>query len=246
MRSTPSLRALGGGIVFWALFGASLIFLGDLLAERLFLLALLPWIGWATAGVLIFGFAIFRAQRERWHSRDLLLAFSPILVVLVLAWGAGPLYRVGATSVCCEHPTDIALIERFRVHQDEFERLREMFLADPELGRVAPGFTRSASFPPGSSSAGPRISSDRLKAYRRAFESLGLDAGIEGYGDKERISFIASTRGLGVSGSAKGYVYSVKPLRPLRQSLEGRPVGGRPGIAYRHLDGEWYLYLDTN
>jgi hypothetical protein len=232
--------------VAWALAGAGLLLLSDWMFERLFLLGLVPWIGWAIAGLVLFGLAIFRAHRDRWRPLSLLLASSPLLALPLLWLSAGPLHELGKASVCCEHPSDGALIEAFRVHRQEFERLREMFSFDPQLGRVAPTFTRSASFYSGAPTpAGPPVSADRLREYRSLFKALGLDAGIEGYDDKQTIFFHASSLGLAVSGSGKGYVYTTRPPQPLVPTLEKSFFPGEH-IMYRHLEGNWYLYLSAD
>src|ERR687886_466493 len=98
-----------------------------------------------------------------------------------------------------EHPSDRSLLDNFRLHKAEFERLLQMFRADKGLGRVAYDFTRPEN---------PRdvgVSRERLREYRDLFGELGLSAGVEGYGEKEVIWFHASTRGLSVTGSSKGY-----------------------------------------
>lgn len=135
------------------------------------------------------------------------------------------------------HPSSQELIDNFYTHQAEFEQLRQMFLADEGLSRVADDFTR----PENPEVMG--ITPARLDEYRRLFHQLNLKAGIEG--DKESIRFIASTRGLSVSGSAKGYVYTRVPPELMVDNLDTyRSEDGRSFTAYQHLEGNWYLYYD--
>lgn len=138
-----------------------------------------------------------------------------------------------------KHPSDQALLSQFQSHRSEFNHLLQMFVADKELGRVAYNFTRPAN------PAEIGISEQRLQEYKQLFDKLGLTAGIEGYDEKEVIWFIASTQGLGVSGSAKGFTYLEKPPSLLVDSLDGyRSKDGKSFTAFRHLEGKWYLYLD--
>mgnify|MGYP001568517297 FL=1 len=158
----------------------------------------------------------------------------------------GPsLEKAGSALICCAHPSDATLIENFRLHRQEFEQLRTMFLEDRKLGRIAPTFTRSASFFSGlPEPESPRVTEERLLRYRELFRQIGLSAGIEGYDNKEHILFHASVRGLGISGSGKGYSYEVSQPEPLVADLETYwSSDGRSFTAYRYLEDHWYLYF---
>lgn len=158
------------------------------------------------------------------------------------------------SSVGCgrgEHPKDAKMIENFGAHRSKFEELLKMFEADRSLGRVGPDFTRNASF--FEKCVGPNawdgkvtlVAEERLAAYRQLFKELGLTAGIEGYCDKIEVLFYASTRGLSVSGSMKGY--SNLKVRPevVVESLDTYwSADGRSFTAYKQIDGNWYLYFN--
>lgn len=137
------------------------------------------------------------------------------------------------------HPSDAALVENFRSHRSGFEQLLGMFVADRGLGRVAYDFTR----PENAETVG--VNGDRLRAYRELFDELGLSAGIEGYGEKDLVLFHASTYGLAVSGSSKGYAYlKERPALVVDDLDKYRSPDGRSFTAYRHVEGDWYLYFD--
>lgn len=147
-----------------------------------------------------------------------------------------------------EHPTDAVLIENFNVHRGEFEELLQMFKADRSLGRVGDGFTRTASFV--EKCTGPNawngkeieVTKERLAAYEQLFIKLGLRGGIEGYCEKDQVVFIASSKGLAMSGSSKGYAHFVNPPKLIVDSLDTYRSPDEV-TTFRHIDGNWYLYL---
>ena len=150
-----------------------------------------------------------------------------------------------------EHPKDEQLIQNYQSHKVEFNQLLQMFQEDKSLGRVALDFTRTSNFfekcKESNSWNGKEIEvgSERLFEYRKLFNSLGLSAGIEGYCEKDIIEFIASTRGLSVTGSSKGYAYLQKPPKTLVDNLDNYWSEDKKSFtAYRHVEGNWYLYFD--
>ncbi len=150
-----------------------------------------------------------------------------------------------------EHPKDAVLIGNFNAHRGEFEELLQMFQADRSVGRVGSDFTRSASFfdectgPNAWNGKEIEITKERLSDYRRRFASLGLPKGIEGSCDKDYIWFYASSMGLSVTGSSKGYVYAAKTPSTVVGNLDDYwSSDGKSFSAFRHLEGNWYLYLE--
>jgi hypothetical protein len=159
-----------------------------------------------------------------------------VLAVFAIAFG----------SACGEHPTDDQLIARFKRERASFERLRDMFVADRTLGRVAPDFTRPVNFFSGGPlPSDPPVTSQRLAEYHGLFEHLGLESGVEGYDDKEEIFFHASSMGLAVSGSSKGYAYLASRPALMTNSLDDYwSPDGTSFTAFRPIEGRWYLYFD--
>ena len=146
----------------------------------------------------------------------------------------------GCSFFGSNHPKDERLIEDLRNNRAEFERLLAMFRADEKLYRVARDFTRPEN------AQAADVDGERLAEYRMLLGKLRLHGGIEGYAPKDVIWFHASTKGLGVSGSSKGYAYLERPPELLVRDLDHyeRTKGGRSFSAYRHIEGNWYLYLD--
>jgi len=140
-----------------------------------------------------------------------------------------------------KHPTAQLMIANFQNNKADFERLLQLFRNDSQLGRVAYDFTR----PAGVTSPTADVPQERLDEYRALFTKLNLEAGIEGYGNKRIVYFIASTQGLSISGSAKGYVYSDdRPDLVVENIDDYSSDDGTSFTAYQHIEGNWYLYFD--
>jgi len=158
------------------------------------------------------------------------------------------------------HPTDGAMINNFDEHREDFESLRVMMQADKGLEQVALDFTK----PENPASVG--LTPERLEQYRALSRKLGLERGVEAFGESTaRVSFLASCRGLSVSGSSKTYVWLSVPPEPtegrvvvfdldgyVRQRQEARAryfkankraMSGHVD-AYRHIEGNWYLHYE--
>jgi hypothetical protein len=107
------------------------------------------------------------------------------------------------------HPTDEEMIATFREHRAEFEQLRAMMQQDEGLARVDDDWTQ----PEDPASIG--VPPERIAEYRSLAKKLALERGVAGFGDKaQRIDFIASARGLSISGSSKSFVWLGTPPQP--------------------------------
>jgi hypothetical protein len=154
----------------------------------------------------------------------------PILLLMVLS-------LMGCSA---KHPSDQVLLTDFENHKAEFNQLLEMFLADKKMSRVSYHFTR----PENPSEVG--VSEQRLQEYRDLFAKLDLSDGMEGNKDKDMVWFYASLSGVTVATSSKGFAYSSKPPQYLANSLDGyRSPDGKAYTVFRHIEGNWYLYLDV-
>ena len=64
-----------------------------------------------------------------------------------------------------------------------------------------------------------------------------------------RVSFLAESRGFAGSGAVKMFVWSEKPITPLRDSLDklfDERRESTPNVRVKHLEEPWYLELDVN
>jgi hypothetical protein len=163
------------------------------------------------------------------------------------------LFVLAVTGCGGSLPKDDDLLGRFRQHRGELETLVRMFEADKGLGRVGRDFTRPED---------PRrlgISPERIHEYRRLCAAVGASACIEGYdaefdrlhnagerGGSERkdpIWIHVAARGLSISGSSKGFMYSTASPFPVVADLD-RVSPRSSGTWVRHIQGQWYLYFD--
>ena len=63
------------------------------------------------------------------------------------------------------------------------------------------------------------VTPERIAEYRNLSEKLALERGVAGFGDKaRRIDFLASSRGLSVSGSSKSFVWLRTPPEPTEET----------------------------
>jgi hypothetical protein len=119
-----------------------------------------------------------------------------------------------------EHPSDEEMMANFIEHRDEFETLRRMMQSDGQLKRVDFNWTQ----PDDPASVG--ITPQRIELYRELSRRVGLERGVEAFGDSaKRVTFLASARGLSISGSSKSYVW-----------LAQRPKGDRDQVVVENLD----------
>ena len=89
------------------------------------------------------------------------------------------------------------------------------------------------------------MSQERIQDYRRLFAKLGIPRGFYAFHDPEEFIFTANTRGLSISGSAKGYAYLQKKPRLVVADLDSYwSEDGKSFTAYQHIKGKWYLYFD--
>lgn len=167
-------------------------------------------------------------------SEKRIIIFNCVALFFLLAL---PLFLIEFSSEK-KHPKDEDLVGKFHAHKAEFEQLLQMFQDDKGLGRVS-DFTR----PENPESIG--ISRERIREYQRLFRKAGLEAGIEGYDEKEIIWFHASSQGLAVTGSGKGYAYTRKRPETVVDNLDSYwSKDGKSFTAFRHIEGNWYLYFE--
>jgi hypothetical protein len=162
----------------------------------------------------------------------LLVGFVLVAPILWLAW----LDPFGGSP----HPSDAQLTAQLAIHRGELEQLVAMAREDERLQRLAPDFMR----PENAADAG--VDARRIEEYRALLARAGVAHGILN-GDSE-VWFLVSTRGLSIAGSAKGFVFCAQPdpdVRIVATDLDREPVPPRGELVMRHLDGPWWLMLDT-
>jgi hypothetical protein len=170
-----------------------------------------------------------------------------VVVAAILAASALPALCMFAWLVLADpfgggsHPSDAALLAQFGAKRKLLDELVRMIEADPKLQRLAPDFMR----PEGFDLAG--VSADRIAAYRRLCAEAGIAHGFSHYGDP--IEFIVHTRGLAISGSAKGFVHAEhadEDATIVDADLDAAAASlkEKDALLERRIDGDWWLMLD--
>jgi len=148
------------------------------------------------------------------------------------------------TSGDIPHKSDEELIANFRSHRGEFTRLLQMINEDRDLKRVDYYWTS----PENPRSIG--ITQNRIDEYRTLFRQACVPRGFSAFQSKDYIEFIASSLGLAVSGSSKGYLYAKEPPARLIDNLDnyrGQSSKMSPAFpVYRHIEGNWYLFFEAD
>lgn len=165
------------------------------------------------------------------------------LVVLVLC---------ASCAVGGHHPSDATLTRNFIQHEAAFERLLNELKADTGLGMMAvDGFRYGDHMHAGEypTVGDPGLSKGRWRIYQQQLRDLGLVQVTKGGDDIE----FRVDRGSMLNGdSYKGYVYTSKPPKHMRESLDGYRVMEQDKIPFggylvcRQLKGDWYLFLFVN
>jgi len=149
------------------------------------------------------------------------------------------------------HPSDATLIQLFQKNESAFNKLVRMSNDDPHVIRIAYHFTRldtNWAWPRPDSQLG--FSKGRWDEYRALFNRLGLDSGIsrETNMGSAVIFLTASSKGMTLRRSSKGYAYSMQSLSPVFESLEKVPFDpkSRPqhGVAFKPIKEHRYLSYD--
>lgn len=155
-----------------------------------------------------------------------------------------------------QHPGDAALLRNFHAHHTTLDTLVTMLREDAALKRVGTDFTH----PRDAQAIG--VGPERLQVYRTLCRTAHIGQCVSAYDKTKSFDFLASTQGLAISGSSKGYSYIVDPTTFFQQGPDAsRP--GEPGVitftadetdsvqnngrsftAYRHIADHWFIFYE--
>lgn len=143
-------------------------------------------------------------------------------------------------------PSDCELIIRFNRNEVDFNRLIAMSDTDDNMSRIAYDFTWvKSSFQHASES---EFSKERWNEYTQLFTKLGIGDGLLKPSKGNVVYLSASSRGLAIGGSSKGYAFSATPLTPEFDSLDDKAVlrenGGK--YIYKKIKDNWYIFYESN
>ena len=148
---------------------------------------------------------------------------------------------------CGTPPSEQSLIEGFYAHRPAFEHLRDMLLVDQRVVRIANwgGETTThvvAQIPPDGD-----FPADRYKEYLAGLKAVG--GKVAGRGTGESADIWVGVWSFGWAGDRRQVSICWKQVPPANQvaSLDvyhNDRDHKQPHGAYRHIDGNWYLWGD--
>jgi hypothetical protein len=144
--------------------------------------------------------------------------------------------------------SDEELVQRFREHKPDFERLRDMFLEDKVFARIGGDFVWAAnpSSNPWEDHKTLGITDERMDEYHRLFAKIKCPKGIGG--TSNYVFFCADSWGFAGKGPRKEFVWTTEKPKLIVPSLNqwkpprSSPYGERVS-AYRYIEDNWYLSL---
>lgn len=174
-----------------------------------------------------------------------------MIVMISVEWAQRSFGRVASPSVSatvlltvmlagCSPPSDIQLIRRFESNRSGFQALLQMSEQDWNLryiDRQVTSIDNEISW----SRKDTSLPTQRVQQYRKYMQGLGIEAGIQRRRDfPSAIFFLAECFGSAVDKDCKGYAYSETPLVPLKTTVDDLA----PGMNFKPLSGNWYLFRD--
>jgi hypothetical protein len=135
--------------------------------------------------------------------------------------------------VGCNLKSDAVLKKRFDTHLSDFALLATMSTLDRNVARLQVESVRPTNE--------ISMSEERWQEYQRLFHKLDITQGMEHpYNNPSVALFYAECRGSAISRDCKGYAYSSENLTPIKDSLDKLA----PGISFKPLSQNWYLFRD--
>lgn len=172
-----------------------------------------------------------RLEDLHWaHMKALYVIFISVLLAL------------GLSACSAPRPSDAEIIARFQTNRAQIEKLMGMMRSDRVLTRVDDNWTDPAD------PEAVGISNERIAEYRSILHAIGFPRGFYYDPKSGRVRFLAWSVGLVTGGAAKSVVYSPSDVPiPLVDDLDTYqpPAGQGYVLAYRRIEGPWYLEIDA-
>jgi hypothetical protein len=140
------------------------------------------------------------------------------------------------------HPRDTELEGFFLEHKQLFDLLIKMANEDRSVTRIANDFFKLDS----NNSEPIRVPTPAFSRYRwnqycDTFRELNLKNGLMRLSEYPGTVFLLPFYNELTLVDDKGYAFSPRPLVPLQNSLDD-PRRLNPGFAFKHIQGDWYLF----
>lgn len=176
-----------------------------------------------------------------------------VIIIVITCWvvviGGGTLW-IWSMEPSFLHPSDEKMIANFEKNTSAFETLRSMITEDCNKGlkRIGNNFTRPEDY------RYLGINEYRINEHKRLLHDLDIEMGWSC--DTDVVLLYATTAGLSISGSTKGYEYSKSTpqnyfkkyqgqlLSPLESLDSYKPLNPHSFTIYRHIKDNWYLFYE--
>lgn len=147
------------------------------------------------------------------------------------------------------HPSDEWLLKNFQANEKDFNLLAQM--AEDDSGMVRISYTSTSTIDEGvmsNSKSRFKMTNERWNEYKKLFSKLGLKDGIVN-NQPDAVYFYASSEGVIMGGSVKGYAYLKKEPEGLVNSLDDitfKNSNKSINTAYRKIKDKWYLTYEVD
>jgi hypothetical protein len=139
-------------------------------------------------------------------------------------------------------PKESKIIQNFKQHRAEFEKLRDMLQADTNVSVVAKWGVRSQTFPLSSANV---ISNDRYTNYLALLKSAGGDLATRDEGEPAQPGILIWSTGFAGNTEHIGICWMTNAPTTLITSLDQHfKTHTDPPPVYQHIDQNWYIWAD--
>jgi hypothetical protein len=139
---------------------------------------------------------------------------------------------------CGRHPTDANLQASFRKHSVTLTNIVAALQTSPNVERID---WNGATLVVNSAQTNPPALTTILAPH---FKLLGQPLVVLSMGGGGQVWFYYSSRGLSVSGSARGVVYTQKTPPFIVPDTDVAPRTNSTMGVYRHLDTNWFIFYE--
>ena len=156
-------------------------------------------------------------------------------------YGAGIVTLMSTLALGCGHPSDAVLLARFREHTRDFEAIAAAASQDLRKGALPPDFILRHGVESEQTLQPALIQKYRMLLGRCCSKCDLFRDALSG-----TIMLTASTSGLPLKGSYKGYAYSPNPPAKVLPSLDAvNSVPDDCKFHFRPIAEYWYLYYQN-
>ncbi len=162
----------------------------------------------------------------------IVLSIPAVIIFVIWFWRQAP-----------EPPSDAVMLKHFGSQETTLATLVQMANADKGLDRVDENWTLPAD------TRDVGVSPERLTEYRKLLRNAGTPRGFQAgrrADGNDGVNFLFWLTGSAISDDTeKGFAYRTVPPANILPALDGiRPQSRNGFAAYRHIQGNWYLFYE--